>query len=265
MHSSQDREKLSLDLGEDQGYHISTNVLKHNLANSVLDRHTTPEGIDVTGLQQTLHENTFEQKAIEKARTWYMKPNERQNYQINTYDKSHELQYMNGKPIQDGKYIFVMGEEKGQLFLGKKGYVEGKGNLQHSSFLSGGNSTSSGVVSISTNENGQKHYHIEMSSGHYRPAKEEAFSIAYFLQSKSFVNADHVTITKPFERNSFKNTMFAISVDGINHNNPLASGISKGMKFWFEHNRQYSIKEFVRKYEKDHPILSAAIINEIND
>jgi hypothetical protein len=90
---------------------------------------------------------------------------------------------INGIPLKDGEYIFVI-TDNNDLLIAQK-LETPKGRIQHSSLSGGDPVKSAGLLWIETDAAGQKQYKLRSYSGHYRPEPSDLELVLKWFEDRS--------------------------------------------------------------------------------
>lgn len=251
LHHSQHRELRNVFL-DGSVYHVSGNRIKFKHANSIVDRFDNKQDdIIISAVSDA------ERKAIIKANVLYFNDVTRVNYKAITKEGAV---FLNGKAVPPGCYIFVFNEKMNELCLAKKGFYD-NGNIQHSSFYSGQAVSSSGYISIKAKDRRSVVYEIEMSSGHYRPSKKEAYIILKFLQLNG-ADLDNISIVKPYNSDSIKNRIYSFCVD-LSKREDCLGNISRITINGIKHKRSMTGLKYVEYFERKNREFCNLVITQL--
>ena len=260
MHSSQQRELKAVIL-DGSAFHISANRIKYRIANLIIDRfdkkYANANHIVINNISK------WEKRQIKKARVFYCNEIERSDYRC--WIKEGWLLNKNNQKFLSDDYIFVLNKELNELYLGKKRICSQRGALQHSSFFSGGAISSAGYIRLEQDENQTIVRDLKMSSGHYRPSKQEAYIVLKFLALHD-VDLSQTTIFKPYEKNTLKSKLYYALVDVARRKN-YCGRISRTVLERARKERLMTGTEYIRYFEAqyaDFAQLVAAKIQQSN-
>lgn len=252
LHHSQRRELRNVFLGGSV-YHVSGNRIKFKYANSIVDRFDNYDDNDII----ISDISNSEIKEIIRASVLYFDDSERVKYKVKIKEG---VLFSNGKVIPQGCYIFALNEALSELCLGKKKFYS-SGNIQHSSFYAGQAVSSSGYISIEEHDSCNAALKIEMSSGHYRPSKKEAYVILKFLQCHG-VNLENVSLVKPYNKDSLKNKIYSACVD-LSKKDRCLSRISRIAINGIKHKRSMTGLEYVEYFERKSRAFCNLVITQL--
>lgn len=256
LHPSQYRELKKVIL-DDAVFHISANRIKYRIANLIVDRFDKKSANQNYVVIDNI--SKWEKKQLKKAHVFYCNESERADYQV--WIKNNFFLNHNNQKIISDDYIFVLNKDLNELYIGKK-RIESRGALQHSSFLAGSAVSSAGYIRLEQGKNQTIVHDIKMSSGHYRPSKQEAYVILKYL---AFHNVDlsRTTIFKPYKKNTLKSKLYYALVDVARRNDRLGR-ISRLVIDRARKERLLTGVDYIRYFEGRYGDFAQRVENKIN-
>ena len=114
--------------------------------------------------------------------TWYMSADQRSGFEVSFNRVGQAVYSQSGAVLPDSTRgtAFVMNRE-GTIYARVKEIVPARGQVQHSSFLAGGDVAAAGMMSIS----GGKITNIHAQSGHYAPGDRELGNVDREIRSRT--------------------------------------------------------------------------------